>query len=92
MKFAPIRDCRRTEPEQRYIHAMLGVWPALPELRRREARELMGAIAGTTEEGRALFDVLARGITPQAVSVRTGVRLARLYTMRREFYERYVIH
>ena len=91
MKFTYIRQCRRTEAEQRYIHASLEIWSVLPELRRVEARRLMGEIAQTTAERQALFNVLTRGITPQAEAVRTGVQNDRLYRMRREFYDRFLI-
>ena len=86
--FKVIRGCTRSEGEQRYIWAALAIWKRLPEHRREEMRGLIGQIAETPVEGRALYDVLVRGISPQAVCSRTGVQLNRLYAMRRAFYER----
>lgn len=84
--FKMIRGCTRSEGEQRYIWAALAIWRRLPEARREEVRGLIGQIARTPVEGRALYDVLVRGISPQAVCARTGVQLNRLYDMRRTFY------
>ena len=89
MTFRTMRRCRRSEGEQRFIWAALEIWNRLPERSRETARELIAQIAKTPPEGRALYDVLARGITPQAVSARTGVQLGRLYDMRCEFYDRF---
>ncbi len=91
MMFKSIRGCQRSVGEQRCIWSMLEIWNRLPQERREEARALIGEIAQTPVEGRALFDVLTRGATPQSVSQRTGVTLSRIYRMRRAFYERYSI-
>ena len=91
MVFKTIRDCRRSVEEQRYIWSMLGIWDRLSGERRETARGLIGEIAASPLESRALFDVLIRGFTPQSVSTRTRVPIRRLYDMRREFYERYRI-
>ena len=88
MGFRVIRNSARTPSEQRYIWSTLEIWKKLPEKRREELRELIGSIADTAPEGRALYDVLVRGKPPQAVSAGTGVTLARIYGMRREFYDR----
>ena len=85
--FKVIRGCIRSEGEQRYIWAALAIWKRLPEVRREEIRGLIGRIADSPAEGRALYDILVRGSSPQAVSTRTGIQLNRLYDMRREFYD-----
>lgn len=87
--FRAMQGCARSAGEQRVIYDMLAIWKKLPEVRREEARRLIGEIAATPLEGRALFDVLVRGISPQAECARTGVQINRVYRMRREFYERY---
>lgn len=86
--FKVMRGCARSPGEQRYIYDMLSIWKKLPEARREETRRLIGEIAQTPLEGRALYDVLVRGISAQAECARTGVQANRLYRMRREFYER----
>ena len=91
MRFQVIRDCRRAEPEQRYIFSTLEVFPRLGEERRREIRALIGRIAATPEEGLALFALLVRGESPQRINSRTGVPVVRLYRMRRDFYEQFPI-
>lgn len=88
MTFRAIKDCRRAPAEQRYIWSMLNIWDRLDLPRRETVRELIGRVTATPEEGRALFDVLVRGVSPQAESARTGVPLTRLYKLRCEFYER----
>lgn len=88
MGFRVIRNSARTPSEQRYIWSTLEIWKRLPEPRRQELRGLIGEIADTAPEGRALYDVLVRARTPQAVSAVTGVSLQRIYEMRREFYDR----
>ena len=88
MGFRVIRGSVRTPSEQRYIWATLEIWKRLPEPRREELRQLIGAVADTPPEGRALFDVLVRARPPQVASAATGVSLARVYEMRREFYDR----
>ena len=45
-------------------------------------------LAAAGAEGRALYDVAVRGYAPAAASRRTGVSLARIYELRRAFYER----
>ena len=91
MNFTTISKCRRPVKEQRYIWAQMQVWDRLPVERRDAVRALIGRIARTPEEGRALFDVAVRGATPQSASMSTGVPLGQVYGMRREFYERFVI-
>lgn len=88
MRFQDISGCRRRAPEQRFIQASLGVFAQLPEERRQEIRELIGEIARTPGEGRALFTLLIRNVAPQTLSETTGVPVRRLYRMRREFYDR----
>ena len=89
--FRAIQGCARSTGEQRYIWAALAIWRRLPEARREEIRGLIARIADTPAEGRALYDVLVRGAAPQAVCARTGVQLARVYAMRREFYNAFRI-
>ena len=91
MIFKTIGECRRTAEEQRYIWATLLIWKRLPPARREGIRALIGRIARTPEEGRALYDVTVRGLTPQSVSRRTGVPVLRVYELRREFYDRFDI-
>lgn len=74
--------------EQRYIWAALEIWPKLSDTRRAGFRALIGEIADTPEEGRALFELLTKDAAPERVSIRTGVGLGRLYDMKREFYDR----
>ena len=90
-RFRAIRGCERSAVEQRYICSTLDIWRRLPMERRQEIRELIDRVAETPEEGRALYDVLVRGHSAQAVSARTGVQLNRLYRMRRRFYEEFRI-
>ena len=91
MVFRTIADCHRTTEEQRYIWATMQVWQRLPPARREEIRGLIGRVARTPAEGRALYDVTVRFRSPNAVSTRTGVPLLRVYELRREFYERFEI-
>ena len=88
MVFQTVRGCRRSEAEQRYIWALLEIWNALPAGRREEIRTLIGQLAETSAEGRALFDVAVRHISIRAVNARTGVSVPRLYDLRRQFYDR----
>ena len=88
MVFKTVKGCRRSGAEQRYIWALLEIWNALPAVRREEIRALIGQLAETSAEGRALFDVVVRHISPRAVNSRTGVSMPRLYELRRQFYDR----
>ncbi len=88
MGFRVIRGSVRTPSEQRYIWSTLEIWKRLPEPRREELRQLIGSVAATAPEGRALYDVLVRARPPQVASAATGVPLTRVYDMRREFYDR----
>ena len=74
--------------EQRYIWAALEIWNRLPEQRRAGFRALIVEIADTTEEGRALFEILTKDKKPAAVSGKKQVPVNRLYDMKREFYDR----
>lgn len=87
MKFVAVK-CDRSVAIQRIIWARLAAYEELDKAAQSEIRALIADIADTSEEGRALFDVLVRGRTPETVSTRTAVELRRLYAMRREFYER----
>lgn len=89
MVFRTLRGCRRSREEQRYIWSVLEIWHTLPEERREEIRSLIGRLAATPAEGRALYDVLVRRISPQAVNSRTGVSVPRIYGLRRQFYDRF---
>ncbi len=89
--FKAIGDCRRSVEEQRYIWAALQVFGRLPPPRREKIRALIGRVARTPTEGRALYDVTVRGLTPQSVSRRTGLPLLRLYELRRAFYDQFEI-
>jgi len=91
MGFKALTRCRRTAAEQQYIWATMRVWNKLPPRRREEVRELIGQIARTPEEGRTLYDMVVRDATPQSVYLRIGVPLRRVYELRREFYEQFVI-
>ncbi len=88
MIFRSIKGCGRSTGEQRCIWAAMQVWRRLPEERRERVRALIGRIAVNGAEGRALYDVAVRGYAPAAASRRTGVSLARVYELRRAFYER----
>ena len=89
MVFRTLKGCRRTGAEQRYIFSLLEIWNTLPETRREEIRTLIGKLADTPAEGRALYDVLVRRISPQAVNFRTGVSVPRIYALRRQFYDQF---
>lgn len=89
MVFRTLKGCRRTAAEQRYIFSVLELWHTLPEPRREEIRGLIGALAATPAEGRALYDVLVRARSPQSVNCRTGVSVQRLYELRRRFYDEF---
>jgi len=89
LAFKEICDCRRSRGEQQFIWAALEIWNSLPEQSRWKARRLIEEIARTPGEGRALYDVLVRGMAPPTVSQRTGVQRDRVYDMRREFYDRF---
>ena len=89
MVFRTLKGCRRSGLEQRYIYSLLEIWNALPEARREEIRALIGELAATPVEGRALYDVLVRQRSPQSVNFRTGVSVPRLYALRRQFYDRF---
>ena len=91
MKFCAIQKCHRSVGEQRYIWAAMQIWNKLPMTRREAVRTLIGNIARTPEEGRSLFDVMVRGYTPESVSYRIGVPIKRVYELRSEFYDRFVI-
>ena len=91
MGFKVMARCRRTPAEQQYIWAAMRVWNKLPPQRREEVRALIGRIARTPEEGRTLYDMVVRDATPQSVYLRIGVPLRRVYELRREFYEKFVI-
>lgn len=88
MRFQVMRRCHRTASEQRYIWASMEVFSRLPLERREAVRSLIGELAETPEEGRALFDVAVRGIAPARIWERTGIPVQRLYRLREGFYDR----
>ena len=88
MKFKAMKGCRRSAREQRYIWALLGTWGSLSLDRRAELRLLISAVAEDSIEERALFDLLVRQKTPEAVAAKTGVSARKLYNLRCRFYER----
>ena len=87
MRFQVMRRCRRTPSEQRYIWASMEVFNRLPLERREAARKLIGELAETPEEGRALFDMAVRGMAPGRIWERTGIPVQRLYRLRESFYD-----
>ena len=89
MVFRTLKGCRRSGSEQRYIWSVLEIWNTLPESRREEIRSLIAQLSATPAEGRALYDVLVRRLSPQTVNFRTGVSVQRIYALRRQFYERF---
>ena len=89
MVFRALKGCRRSGAEQRYIYSVLELWNMLPEAKREEIRCLIGRLAATPVEGRALYDVLVRRRSPQSVNFRTGVSVPRLYELRRRFYDEF---
>ena len=91
MKYVKLKGSRRTAEEQSYIWATMRMWHALPEEQRQQVRSLVEDIALTPVEGRALYDVMVRGLTPHSVAERVGMPVKRLYSMRREFIDRYAI-
>lgn len=86
-----MKNCKRSVKEQRYIWAALEIWNKLPEKRRAELRELIGNIADSAEESRALFEVLVKEKTPEEVSGKMLVPVGRVYDMKREFYDRVLL-
>ena len=91
MGFKAMAKCRRSAAEQRYIWDMMQIWNKLPMDRKESVRRLIAEIARTPEEGRSLFDVAVRCATPQSVSLRIGLPIRRVYELRKEFYERFVL-
>ena len=91
MKYVILKGTRRTAEEQTYIWATMRMWSCLPDEQRRRVLALVEEIALTPLEGRALFDMMVRGLPPQTVAQRTGTAVKRLYSMRREFIDRYAI-
>ncbi len=88
MRFKALKGCRRPPEEQRLIWSYLGAWRTLSPARQETVRELIADIARSPLEGRALYDVLVRGAAPQTVNFRLGISVQRIYSMRREFYDR----
>ena len=86
-----MKNCKRSVKEQRYIWAALEIWNKLPEKRRAELRELIGNIADSAAESRALFEVLVKEKTPEEVSGKMLVPVGRVYDMKREFYDRVLL-
>jgi len=91
MRFQVIRDCRRTEAEQRYIFSTLEIFPRLGESRRQEIRALIERLTEGPTEARALFALLVRGEVLHKIGESTGISYRRLYRLRREFYEQFPI-
>ena len=83
-----MKNCRRSVKEQRYIWAALEIWNKLPEKRRANFRELIGDIAVSPEESRALFEVLTKERSAESICEKMMVPIGRLYEMKREFYDR----
>lgn len=83
-----MKNCRRSVKEQRYIWAALEIWNKLPDKRRADFRTLIGDIADSPEESRALFEILTKEKSPESISEKMLVPLGRLYDMKREFYDR----
>lgn len=90
MKFTAIQ-CGRPVAIQKLIRANLDAWKYLPEKDRDRIRGMVGKIAGTPMEGRALYDVLIRGKAPEVVAETTYVPKKRIYQMRRAFYDMWEI-
>lgn len=91
MRFQLMRDCRRSAAEQRFIYSALEIFPRLKEGERQEIRALIDRLAEGPAEGRALYALLVRGETMQRIGDSTGVSAARLYRLRRDFYEQFPI-
>jgi len=87
-KFRPMKSCKRGVKEQRYIWAALEIWNKLPDKRRADFRALIGEIADSPEESRALFELLTKEKSPESISGKTMVPVGRLYEMKRDFYDR----
>ena len=86
-----MKNCKRSVKEQRYIWAALEIWNKLPDKRRADFRALIGEIADSPEESRALFEVLVKEKTPEEVSGKMLVPVGRVYDMKREFYDRVLL-
>ena len=86
MYFFP-SGCRRSVKEQKYVHALLEAWSALPQERRMELRGLVYVVAVDDTEARALWESL-RGRSPEAVARRTAVPVKRIYDLRCRYYEK----
>ena len=90
MRFYPVKCNRRTR-EQVYIMALCGCWKTAPDSARKRILQTIKNTGASPKEGRALFAVLVRGQGPKAVSARTGIELARLYELRRDFLNSFPI-
>ena len=80
--------CRRPVREQKLIFAALEAYGSMPPHKKSEVRSLIGDIAADGNEGKALFDVLVKGISPETAGARHFVTAKRIYQMRTEFYDR----
>ena len=90
MKFTALK-CHQPVAVQKLIRANLDAWKYLPERDRTKIRQLVGEIAKTPMEGRALYDVLIRGKSPEVTATVTFVAERRIYQMRRDFYDMWEI-
>ena len=90
MGFRTIRNCRRPAwaQEMTYLTVMHLDW--MPPAIRSEAYGLIQQIARDSTEGRALFELLTKDKTVDAVYERFRISKTRLYQMRKEFYERFL--
>lgn len=85
-------ESKRSAREQNYIMALCGCWGFAPDsVRERVQEQIRRAARGNTKESRALFSVLIREEKPKSVSERTGISLARVYEMRRDFIDSFPI-
>lgn len=90
MRFSPMRGCRRSVREQRYVFALLENWDALSAERKMELRGLVDAVTIDATEARALWEVL-RGRSVESTARRTYVTERRIYELKSRFYERVAI-
>lgn len=87
MGFRKIRGCRRPEWAQEIAYLTVTHLTWMPQEIRSEAYGLIDQIARDPVEGRALFELLTKDKTVDAVYERFRISKARLYKMREEFYE-----
>ncbi len=84
-------NCSRSEEEQIYIWARIGLWKMLSPEERREIKQRIQSIARGEVECSALQAVVLRGMSPRTAAERYRLDRRRVYDMRREFMDGFEI-